>query len=122
MESGDRRRGREFQTFEMRFHARAHFTCRFIGESDGQDREWRDLISSDDVRDTVRDDARLAAARAGKDQERSFGGSDGFTLWGIETGKKIHLNSIFAGMFLSASQALPPLHCMNGLEETGDRR
>ena len=99
MERGNHRRGRKLQAFEMRFHARAHFTRGLVGESDRQNREWRHLIRGDDVRDAVRDDARLAAARSGKDQEWSFGSSDGFTLRGIETGKKIHLNSIFAGVF-----------------------
>ena len=55
------------------------------------------MFVGNQVRNAVCDDARLAAARAGKDQERAFGVGDGFTLWGVKTGEKIHVNSIFAG-------------------------
>ena len=34
----------------------------------------------DQVRDAIGDDARLAAAGAGKDEHRAFGGFDGFAL------------------------------------------
>jgi hypothetical protein len=38
----------------------------------------------DEVGDAVGDDARLAAARAGEDEHRSFGGFDGFALLRVE--------------------------------------
>jgi hypothetical protein len=41
------------------------------------------------VRDTVRDDARLARACAGKNQQRTISVTDGALLLGVERGKKI---------------------------------
>ena len=37
----------------------------------------------------MRDDARLARARAGEDQQRAVGLEDGFLLFGIEAGEQI---------------------------------
>ena len=91
----------------MRGHAGTHFASGFIGESDGEYGERGNFVSGDNVRDAMSDDARFAAAGAGEDQEGSFGGGDCFTLWGIEAGEKIHLNSIFAG----GVPACAPLHC-----------
>ena len=45
----------------------------------------------------MRDDARLAAARAGQDQHRTFGGRYRFTLLGIETRKENPLINYFTG-------------------------
>ena len=42
------------------------------------------------------DDASLTAARAGKNQDRAFGGFDSFTLLGIEAREKVHYRTIFA--------------------------
>ena len=44
---------------------------------------------ADEVRDAVRDDARLAGARAGQDQQRAVGLKDSFLLFGIEAGEEI---------------------------------
>ena len=54
------------------------------------------VLRADQVRDPMRDDARLAAARAGENQHRAFGGFDRFTLLGIEAREKIHYLAIFA--------------------------
>ena len=43
-----------------------------------------------EMRDAVRDDAGLAAARAGQDQQRTFDVRNGFALLGIQAFKKIH--------------------------------
>ena len=81
---------RRFMSFEQRSHARAHFAGGFIREGDGQNGRRRHVIRADQMRDAMRDDARLAAARAGQDQHRAFGRCYCFTLLGIETGEKIH--------------------------------
>ena len=44
----------------------------------------------DDVRDAVRDDPGLAAARAGQDQKRPFGAADRFALLRVQPFEKIH--------------------------------
>src|ERR1700752_1154505 len=38
----------------------------------------------------MRDDARLAGARAGQNQQRAFGVKNGFLLFRVEGGKQIH--------------------------------
>ena len=48
------------------------------------------VFGGDDMRDAVRDDARLAAAGAGQDQQRTFGVGNGFALLGIQPFEKIH--------------------------------
>jgi hypothetical protein len=39
------------------------------------------------VRDAVREDARLAGARAGDDEQRPFGGEDGLPLSRVQVGE-----------------------------------
>jgi len=51
-----------------------------------------------DVRDAVRDDARLAAARSGQNQQGAFRAGDGFTLLRVKALKKIHFEG---GLFES---------------------
>ena len=48
------------------------------------------MLRADQVRNAMRDDARLTAARAGQNQDRAFGGFYRFTLLGIETREKVH--------------------------------
>lgn len=48
------------------------------------------MIRADQVRDAMRDDTRLPAARSGEDEHRSFGCRHCFTLLGIETREEIH--------------------------------
>ena len=48
------------------------------------------MIGRDQVRDAMRNRLGFTAARARQDQNRSFGGSDSFTLLGIQTREKIH--------------------------------
>ena len=75
---------------EQGVHALAHFAGGLVGEGDGQDGRWRHTRCADEVGDAVRDHAGLAAARAGQDQERTFGMANGFTLLGIQPVEKIH--------------------------------
>ena len=44
----------------------------------------------DQIGDAVRDDARLAAARPGEDQERAIGVLNSFTLGRVQVGEDIH--------------------------------
>ena len=44
----------------------------------------------DDVRDAMRDDAGLAAARARQNQKRSFGAGYGFALLRVQPFEEIH--------------------------------
>ncbi len=48
------------------------------------------MLRADQMRNAMRDDARLAAARAGQDQHRAFGRFYCFTLLGIEAREKVH--------------------------------
>jgi nitrite reductase (NADH) small subunit len=48
------------------------------------------VFIADEVRDAVCDDTRFSAASTCKDQKRSFGSGNGFTLWGVKAGKKVH--------------------------------
>ncbi len=82
--------GIEARVREQRGDALAHFARGFIGERDGEDGRRRHAAFGDNVRDAMRDDARFAAARAGQNQQRTFGVAHRFTLLGIEPFKKIH--------------------------------
>ena len=54
------------------------------------------MLRADQVRNPMRDDARLTAARTRQNQHRAFGSFDRFTLLGIEARKKVHYRTIFA--------------------------
>ena len=75
---------------EQRLDARAHLLRGLVGEGDRQDAIRRADVAADEVGDAVRDDARLARARAREDQERAVGLKNSFLLFGIEGGEKIH--------------------------------
>ena len=64
--------------------ARLHLARRLVGEGDGQDLLGRDALVEHEVGDAVGDDAGLAAARPGEDQDRPVGGEDGLPLLRIE--------------------------------------
>ena len=56
---------------EQRLDARAHFLRGLVGERDRQDFVRLGVAVADEVRDAAGDDARLAGAGAGEDQQRS---------------------------------------------------
>ena len=58
---------------EQRLDARPHLFRRFVGEGDGEDPVRLGQPLADEVGDAVGDDARLAGARAGQDQQRAVG-------------------------------------------------
>ncbi len=65
-------------------HASTHLAGRLVGEGDGADLVGAHAPCRDHVRDPVREHAGLAAAGAGKDEQRSIGGLDGLTLGRIQ--------------------------------------
>ncbi len=73
-------------------HPLPHFAGGLVGEGDGQDRRCRHFVGGDQVRDAVRDDAGLAAAGAGQDQQRPVDMGYGFALLGIQPLEEIHEN------------------------------
>jgi hypothetical protein len=67
---------------------RLHLPRRLVGERDGQDRAGDDA-EADQVGDAPRDDAGLAAAGGGDDQERAVHVRDGFALRVGQIGKQL---------------------------------
>ena len=68
---------------EQRFDARTHFFRCLVGEGDGKNFIGLREAFGDEVRDSLRDDARLARAGAGQDQQRPVDVQDRVALFGI---------------------------------------
>ena len=68
--------------------ALAHFLGRLVGEGDGQDLIRPDPLL-DEVSDAPRDDARLAAAGPGQDEQRTIGVQHGFALGWCQIGQVV---------------------------------
>jgi hypothetical protein len=60
--------------------ARAHLAGRLVGEGHREDARREHVLVHDQVRHAVRDDARLAAARAREDHQRALGVEHGLAL------------------------------------------
>jgi hypothetical protein len=60
-----------------------HFIGSLIGERDGQDAEWRNLLLLDEIGHPMREDTGLAASCARKNQKRSFGVKNRLLLYWI---------------------------------------
>ena len=65
----------------------AHLARRLVREGDREDLLRLDPVRVDQVRDPVREDARLAGAGAGDDEERPLGREDGLPLGGVQVGE-----------------------------------
>ena len=65
-------------------HAVAHLLRRLVREGDGEDLVRIDVADGEQVGDAVRQDARLAAARPGHDEDRPFGCRDSLALLRVE--------------------------------------
>jgi hypothetical protein len=76
---------------EQRLDARPHLLGRLVGEGDREHLVWLCNPRGDQVRDAMRDDARLPRARARKDEKRSVGMANGVLLFRIERGEEIQL-------------------------------
>ncbi len=69
---------------EQRLDASTHFFRGFVGERDGKNFVVLRVPFGQEVRDALRDDARLARAGARKDEQRAVDVQDGLALFGIE--------------------------------------
>ena len=63
----------------------AHLTCGLVGEGQGGDSVRPHSADPHQVGDAVRNDASLAAAGAGDDQQGAVDGLDGFALLGVQS-------------------------------------
>ena len=87
MKSRDHRLGNG-KAADQFVHALDHLGGGLVGEGHGQDGFRHHAQMLDQMGDAVGDDARLAAARAGQDEHRAFGGFDSFTLLRVELGEE----------------------------------
>jgi hypothetical protein len=69
--------------------ALGHFCCSLIGESDGENGIWGDAALVDEIRDAMRDDARLARARASENQHGTVYCFNACPLLGIQFFKEM---------------------------------
>ena len=69
---------------DERVDAVAHLARGLVGEGNGEDAPRADVLLADEVGDAVGDDARLAGAGPGEDQQRPVGLLDGFALAGVK--------------------------------------
>jgi hypothetical protein len=69
---------------EQRLQALTHLASGLIGEGDREHVVGRDALVLDQVRDAMDDDARLAGAGPGDDEQRAARGLDGFALGRVE--------------------------------------
>ena len=90
------RRPFKMHFLQQRRHPRPHLPGGFVGKRDREYRRRRHMLRADQVRNPMRDDAGLTAARPSQDQHRAFGSFDRFTLLGIEARKEVHYRTIFA--------------------------
>ena len=72
------------------FDPLAHLAGSLVGEGDGQHLVRFRVPVADQVRDPVRDDARLSRACAGQNEQRPRAVQHGFALFGIELGEEVH--------------------------------
>ena len=78
---------------EQRLDARPHLLGRLVGERDREHFVRLGVAVADEVGDAAGDDARLARARAGEDQQRPVDVQDGFALFGIEGLEEVHVGA-----------------------------
>jgi hypothetical protein len=71
--------------------AAEHLVRRFVREGDGEDVRRPHAELADEIRDAIGDDAGLAGARAGEDEQGAVSVGDRFALLGIEAGEIEHL-------------------------------
>ena len=83
VEGGDERRA-DADGPEQALHPPGHLAGGLVGERDGEEIPRGHALGRGQPRDAVGDDPRLAAARAGEDEERPFSVGDGFALGGVQ--------------------------------------
>ena len=79
VEGGEQRLG-QGRAGQQLLHALAHLGRGLVGKGDGEDGIRRDALRLNEIRNAVRDDARLARAGAGQDQDRTIRGLHGGAL------------------------------------------
>ena len=89
---------------DQRQDALAHLGGGLVGERDGQDLPGPHALDADQVGDPMGQHARLAAARAGQDEQRPLRRGDGAGLLGVEP-----RDDLF-GQRLALSRSLGPPH------------
>ncbi len=87
VEGADQRLGQR-GVAEQPVDALAHLAGGLVGEGDGQDGVRRDALLADQPGDAAGDDAGLARAGSGENQQGAFGGLDGGALFGIQVGRR----------------------------------
>ena len=75
---------------DQRRDALAHLAGGLVGERDRQHVVRLGVPVADEVCDAISDDARLARARAGKDEQRSVTMQNRFTLFRIQFREEVH--------------------------------
>ena len=75
---------------DERLQARAQFARCLVREGDGEDAVRRRAVGREEVRDAMRQDARLTRARAGEDEDSAIGVSRGGALLVVELVERIH--------------------------------
>ena len=88
-----------------RFDAAVHFVGRLVGEGQRQDLAGRNAVPQQ-VGDAVRDDAGLAAAGPGQDQQRPVDVLDGLALGGGQVVETADLPRRAAFLRLSRGRSL----------------
>ena len=81
---------------DQRLDALAHLPRRLVGEGHREHLVRLGVAVADEVRDAVGDDARLAGARAGQDQQRPVAMQHRFALFGIQLGEEVHVEEMLA--------------------------
>ena len=69
--------------------ALAHFFRGLVGEGDGEDVVGGDASFFNEIGDAMGDDAGLAAAGAGEEEDGAVDGEDSLTLLGVHVGEEI---------------------------------
>ena len=83
--------------FEQRLDSATHFGGGLVGEGDGQQSLWRDTFDVDQPGGAMRQDAGLAAAGAGDDQQWLERGSNRLPLCivkGFENRSDVHCHTV----------------------------
>jgi len=83
MERGDERLG-DGGVVEEAVDAFSHFLGGFVGEGDSEDGVRGDAFFANEPGDAAGDDAGLSGAGTGEDEQGTFGGFNGGTLFGIQ--------------------------------------
>jgi hypothetical protein len=74
---------------QQRLNTRPHFFGGLVGERHGEDAVRIRDAAADQMRDAMRNDARLARSCTGENQQGAVRVKNGFLLFWIETGEEV---------------------------------